>query len=380
MRDGSRLCDGQVGQQSFVAAANFPFDVVPQGTTVPGGFSQLFNRVLDLGIYARLGPAAQTLYLPLVRFADCRNEYRAAVSVSMLCKRTGCSRTTCNRGLKELLRVGLIRIVEQGGTAQDGLGETNVYQLLNPCAGRGVGTASGPHPVPSTAPTLPHQWTPPPSASETHPVPKRGEGVGTASGTLLKNNSIKKQIQQQQKGGGGGPMPDAPLPANPVAAVAVVVLLLEAKVEGEDLCRELATKFDQQRIEDVIAWQDWKISKGKCENPGGFVVSALRCKWQVPDAVKKTQQRALLAKQQEREARAASAQSAAQKDQGDLSEAARKARIESLEPVVFEKLKSAVLAKYENNLVVSKVLNKRPVLENRLFMMEIEAMMGSVRT
>ncbi|MDB5291736.1 MAG: hypothetical protein JWL69_2977, partial [Phycisphaerales bacterium] len=46
---------------------------------VPGGFAKLFNRVIDSEAWARLSDAGRAAYLPLVRFADHRNQFRVRV-------------------------------------------------------------------------------------------------------------------------------------------------------------------------------------------------------------------------------------------------------------------------------------------------------------
>src|SRR4051812_26999150 len=103
---------------------------------IPGGFAKFFNRVVDSQAWARLSDAARAIYIPLVRFADQRNQFRVQVGQAALMKYSGLSRSSIKRGVKDLLASKLIVLIEQGGVTPDGQNESNVYQLMVPAEGK----------------------------------------------------------------------------------------------------------------------------------------------------------------------------------------------------------------------------------------------------
>src|SRR5258707_86754 len=103
---------------------------------VPGGFAKLFNRVVDSAAWARLSDAARAVYIPLVRFADHRNQFRVKIGQAAIMKYSGLSRSSAKRAIKDLLQQKLIVVIERGGVSEIGENESNVYQLLVPAESR----------------------------------------------------------------------------------------------------------------------------------------------------------------------------------------------------------------------------------------------------
>ncbi|HZL34492.1 MAG TPA: hypothetical protein VFC78_04220, partial [Tepidisphaeraceae bacterium] len=103
---------------------------------VPGGFAKLFNRVIDSQAWAGLSDAGRAAYLPLVRFADHRNQFRVQVGQAAIMKYAGLSRSSAKRAMKDLLANKLIVLIDQGGVSEAGENECNVYQLLVPTDSR----------------------------------------------------------------------------------------------------------------------------------------------------------------------------------------------------------------------------------------------------
>ena len=64
---------------------------------VPGGFAKLFNRVVDSEAWARLSDAGRAVYVPLVRFADHRNQFRVQIGRAGMMKYTGLSQSSIKR-------------------------------------------------------------------------------------------------------------------------------------------------------------------------------------------------------------------------------------------------------------------------------------------
>src|SRR5205823_8603178 len=87
-----------------------PIVTVTIGTDggVPGGFAKLFNRVVDSEAWARLSDAARAVYVPLVRFADHRNQFRIQIGRAAMMKYTGLSQSTIKRGIKDLIAQKLV--------------------------------------------------------------------------------------------------------------------------------------------------------------------------------------------------------------------------------------------------------------------------------
>ena len=145
---------------------------------IPGGFAKFFNRVVDSGAWGpHLSDAARAAYLPLVRFADQRNQFRVAVGQAALMKYSGLSRSSIKRTVKDLLASKLLVLVEeQGGVTPDGQNESNVYQLMVPAdlKARLGGPAAAPGqdaPRPSSNNSHPRSTLNPPGVRQGTPSP-----------------------------------------------------------------------------------------------------------------------------------------------------------------------------------------------------------------
>jgi hypothetical protein len=99
---------------------------------IPGGFSKLFNRLIDSGAYAQLSVPAQRIYPVLVRLANFDREEQFVFdgSIRSIAKRTGCNLSTAVRGLRDLAAAKLmVKLVD--GTGEPGRVSSR-FQLLIP--------------------------------------------------------------------------------------------------------------------------------------------------------------------------------------------------------------------------------------------------------
>jgi hypothetical protein len=148
------------------------------GGSIPGGFSQLFNRVISTLAYAHLPEAAKLVYPALVWMADHRRQFVIENrGYSEIARYAGVSRSTAQKGLARLIDSGLVRLAR--AARPNGLGglTANVYQLLVPIEGvdtyldQPARTDERPHTV-SRDRGVPHRDTPP-SRQPAHPSPAK---------------------------------------------------------------------------------------------------------------------------------------------------------------------------------------------------------------
>lgn len=343
------------------------------GASVPGGFAKLFNRVIDTGVWARLSDSAKSAYLPLVRFADHRNGFRIRLGQAALMKYSGLSRSSTKRAMKELLACKLVVLIEQGGVTEAGENESNLYQLMVPVESRPKRTGGSPADpqggqgrTPSPAqlePTPGPVADPPPARERTRPGAHRLAEGGSAPGPQLRNT-----LQEDSKT--ACPPTAARTPADLAAA------LLEEKGVEPHVGARLARDYPYERIVDVVATMEYRRARGKCDNPGGFIRDALVRQWPVPKAVFEARARAE-AKLRQAEAERATRESA-QRQAAEVTDHERHVEqtIAALDDDELDILAESVLAKYEGNAAVLKVLTRKPPRECRLMKMEIAAMLN----
>lgn len=367
--------------------------------SVPGGFSKLFNRVIDSEAWANLSDAGRAAYIPLVRFADHRNQFRVQIGQASLMKYAGLSRSSIKRAIKDLLQSRLLVLVEQGGVTPDGRNESNLYQLMVPVdpKPRAIGgimpteraevptPASVAHPRPgSSSNPLPVQLrTPsrfeiePPVGPVADPEPVRSRTAagahrthrgGVAAGPQLR--SIKEVEDNNTDVG-----TPQPVVSNSEASTDAAVLLVENGVEAP-IARKLAAEFSLSRIVDVIDTMKFRAARGKCDNPGGFIRDALVKQWQTPRAVVDARAKAEAAEKarlaQERQRQAEQSKVATVNAEDRQTEQL----IAALDDDELELLAVEVLKKYDGNTAVLGVLTRKPPRQCRLMKMEIAAMLG----
>ena len=387
--------------------------------SVPGGFAKLFNRVIDSEAWARLSDAGRAAYIPLVRFADHRNQYRIQIGQAALMKYAGLSRSSIKRAIKDLLASRLIVLVEQGGVTPDGRNESNLYQLMvpvdpksramigghmaapaaadsefsgrhavaghlaidrPPTPGRGVGSPANPLGVRHQTPARFSVEPPVGPAADPEPVLARTAGPvqrtprgGVAGGPQLRSISEPKDINTAARPPRPAPQPVVSRqPAEPTDAAA----LLEENGVERAVARQLAAAYPMQRIADVVETMQYRRSRGKCENPGGFIRDALVKQWQTPQAVvdarakAETRARAEAAQQQARRAEAAHV--------ADVDAEQRKLDqlVDALDDDELALLAVEVLKKYDGNTAVLAVLTRKPARQCRLMKMEIAGLLG----
>ena len=199
--------------------------------SVPGGFAKFFNRVVDSEAWARLSDTARAAYIPMVRFADHRNQYRVQIGLAALMKYAGLSRSSIKRAIKDLLGSRLLVLLEQGGVTPDGRNESNLYQLMIPVEAKPrwpIEPLAYPQPNPQGVRVrTPSQSAPEPTAgSEPNPVsvlartppPARWTDLsGVAAGPQLRKTKEKEDSSRF-----AGVHPEQSLPranTNPDAAV-----------------------------------------------------------------------------------------------------------------------------------------------------------------
>lgn len=350
---------------------------------VPGGFAKLFNRVVDSEAWARLSDAARAVYVPLVRFADHRNQFHVQIGRAAMMKYAGLSQSSIKRAMKDLIAHKLVVLIELGGVSSSGENESNIYQLLVPTEGRrqtGAGSTPNPPGVRRGTPS-PTSMGPPvgPAVNRVAdrsrtPAEGRGNGQrGAGSGPLLR--SIDKENSKTAI----APLASASVSASRLvtdgSSVDHAAVLLEEKGVDRAVARQLAEAFPYERVVDVIAAMEWRRARGKCENPGGFIREALVKQWQTPKAVIDARARAevrMRAEAAERQARAS-----AQREQADVGQ--EEARVERLVAALDEEelsiLAKAVLEKYRGNAAVIGVLTRKPARQCRLMKMEVAAML-----
>lgn len=355
---------------------------------IPGGFAKLFNRVVDSEAWARLSDAARAAYLPLVRFADHRNQFRVQLGRAAMMKYTGLSQSSIKRAIKDLIAQKLIVLIEQGGVSASGENESNVYQLLVPAesaAARARAAQGHVHGTPTPSPAVHPPGVPvrtptrtvieppvsppanPPAARDRTPAGGHAaQARGFTAGPQLR--TVDKEISKTAS------TPRLPADVPSSLADRAAVLLEQQGVEAS-VARQLAEAFSHERIVDVVATMQWRQARGKCDNPGGFIRDALVKQWQTPRAVLDARAKAearLKAEEGDRQARAAAARQEAQVGQ---EESQIDHLIASLDEEELALLAQSVLAKYQGNAAVTSVLTRKPPRESRLMKMEIAAML-----
>lgn len=370
--------------------------------SVPGGFAKLFNRVVDSEAWAKLSDAGRAAYIPMVRFADHRNQFRVQIGLASLMKYAGLSRSSIKRAVKDLLQSRLLVLIEQGGVTPDGRNESNLYQLMvpvdpkpraiggytpthntatahrpadldpaslpppNPLPGRRR-TPSGPSAGPSTRPVAdpdPGPGRPVAGAQRTHPG-------RVAAGPQLR--SISDDQDSNRFGPSLQPVVDCPSATTDAAA------FLEKHGVEQAIARQLAETFPYSRIVDVVDTMKFRAARGKCDNPGGFIRDALVKQWQTPRAVvdararAEAAERSRAAQEQQRHAEQSRAAVVTAEDQQTEH------LIAALDDDELEILALEVLKKYDGNTAVLGVLTRKPPRQCRLMKMEIAGMLRGTR-
>lgn len=356
-----------------------PFLTVTIGSDggVPGGFAKFFNRIVDSESWARLGDAARAVYIPLVRFADHRNQFRVQMGQAALMKYSGLSRSSIKRGIRDLVTHRLMVVVERGGVSEMGMNESNVYQLLVPAAPRKKLAEDSPEDPPGVQPQTPSSLLVEPSPGPRMSRPRGHERTETGrswtgDGGAADDPQYRRNSKEVSNRAARLQIP-TPSPQSDAAA------LLEKCGVEKSVARKLAEAFPHSRIVDVIATMEWRRARGKCENPAGFVHDALVRQWETPKAVFDARARAearLRSEAVERETRAQTAREAATASDAD---ARLETLLASLDDDELQILSESVLRKYEGNVAVSAVLTRKPPRECRLMRMEIAALLEGAR-
>jgi hypothetical protein len=406
--------------------------------SVPGGFAKFFNRVIDSEAWARLSDAGRAAYMPLVRFADHRNQYRVQIGQAALMKYSGLSRSSAKRAIKDLLTSKLIVLVEQGGVTADGRNESNLYQLMVPIdpkprmtvgspsadgqadnlgyAARethfpassyappatarrmdraepiGASPAAGRTPFdppvgPGTNPPGVRQRTPsrfsaePPvgPALDPAPVPPRTATPvhGTPQGGFASGPQLRS-ISDLKDSSRIAAAPQLVVAAHSTTSTDAAALLEENGVEPS-AARQLALTHPLQRVLDVIDTMKFRQARGKCDNPGGFIRDALVKQWQTPQAVLDARAKAEArsrAEAAEREARHhARRAEATQAAYVDADQRRIDQVVDALDDDELGLLADEVLKKYDGNTAVLAVLTRKPARQCRLMRMEVAAML-----
>jgi hypothetical protein len=377
--------------------------------SVPGGFAKLFNRVVDTQAWARLSDAARAAYIPMVRFADHRNQFRVQIGQAGLMKYSGLSRSSIKRAIKDLLASRLIVLIEQGGVTPDGRNESNLYQLMVPVESRrdeaanpsrgAAGFAHDMHPPLAETPRPRATATRVGSAADPQGAPARtvtrfsaeppvGSGpdrpsvtsrtaspvTGTHRGGVAAGPQLRSISESQDSSRGPSRAASSAITSDSPATDAVA-LLVECGVE-RPVARQLAATYPLQRITDVIETMQYRRSRGKCGNPGGFIRDALVKQWQTPQSVLDARAKA------EAKARAEAAASVARQSERaavagvDAEQRKVDQLIDALDDDELEMLALEVLKKYDGNTAVLSVLTRKPARDCRLMKMEIAALLG----
>ncbi|QOV89462.1 helix-turn-helix domain-containing protein [Humisphaera borealis] len=367
--------------------------------SVPGGFAKFFNRVVDSEAWAHLSDAGRAAYIPMVRFADHRNQYRVQIGQASLMKYAGLSRSSIKRAIKDLLQSKLLVLVEQGGVTPDGRNESNLYQLMVPvdprprlgtpetptaipwthrsAAGMARDEALRPNPLP-VQPRTPSRFEVEPTAGPAeNPVAGRSRTPSGARRTHPGTVTADPQLRSIKEVEDNNTSSRLPQPVVPVreASTDAAALLVENGVEAP-VARKLAGEFPVSRIVDVIDTMRFRAARGKCDNPGGFIRDALVKQWQTPRAVVDARAKAEAAEKSriasERQRQAEQAKVATVNAEDRQTEQL----IAALDDDELEMLAMEVLKKYDGNTAVLAVLTRKPPRQCRLMKMEIAGMLG----
>lgn len=366
--------------------------------SVPGGFAKLFNRVVDSEAWANLSDAARAAYIPMVRFADHRNQFRVQIGLASLMKYAGLSRSSIKRAVKDLLQSRLLVLVEQGGVTPDGRNESNLYQLMvpvdpkprpigglqvaHPATQAPIATDDNTAPMPPPNPLPVRQRTPsrfesePPVSPPSNPDPVASRTPAGAHRTHRGRVAAGPQLRSISEDQDNSREASSPQPVvgRAPAATDAAALLEENGVE-KPVARKLAAEYPLSRIVDVVDTMKFRAARGKCDNPGGFIREALVKQWQTPRAVVDARAKAEAA---ERARQSAERQRAAEQSRvAAVSSEDRQTEqlIAALDDDELEILALEVLKKYDGNSAVLSVLTRKPPRECRLMKMEIAGML-----
>ncbi|HEX8916841.1 MAG TPA: hypothetical protein VF796_31110 [Humisphaera sp.] len=333
---------------------------VAQGPIPPGGFGQLFNRFVDSLVAAHLTNNALRVYVPLCRFADPRNEYRATLGQAVLERYSGLTEKGVKDGLKELVTRNLIEVLRKGGIT-DGQRHATQYRLRVPVAGYIDDSPIRRRAVPKEG------GTPVPPPPGTAAPPDRGTaapGFGGRAGTPTRGT------RPPESGVPGDPQLHKASTSHDNSIDPVVALLVERGVDPAAAGR-LAGQYDAERVRDVCAAV--ALKRPAPDNPGGWVVRCLQKNWQVSERVRLVR----------RQVEAGAARSAA--DRADRLREVSAARtdedriervVADLDDETLAALAEAVLDKYDGNAAVLRILRGKPPRECRLMKMEVAALLA----
>jgi hypothetical protein len=330
---------------------------------VPGGFSKLFNRVIDTGQWAALPDAGRAVYIPMVRLADPHGGgFRARVGLASLMKHSGLSRSSVKRGLKAIQEAGLVAIVRRGGVSAEGQNHTNIYELLVPDDQADLPTVDSPsrakrgrpHPPQSAKPPV-RERTPSPSTPEPPPGPQADRtGVQTAG----------------DRGSGSGPQSrepsqiDSPEPGRGQdeesadrAAAALVAWGLPADEAVGHVARLGPTGVSRCVVEARRLHE-----AGKLRSPVGFL------RWTLSEADPRpvVPQPACEPVPKQRQASRAAAASCSQADKA----------IDALPDDELDDLVAAVLEQHADRPAMHRLLTAKPPRASRLMRAEVAALLG----
>lgn len=119
-----------VSDQKLVLATEEDLQKISAGS-IPGGFSKLFNSVIDSGAFARLPVPGQRVYVVMARLAnhDRTGRFVFNASVGQIAEAIGSNRRTAIDGTKSLIENMLLAVV---GKPAISTGLATRYQLLIP--------------------------------------------------------------------------------------------------------------------------------------------------------------------------------------------------------------------------------------------------------
>lgn len=102
-------------------------------STIPGGFSKMFNSAVLGGYVARVGSSGRQVYYAALLLANHEYYHRFRASLETISILSGCSKPTTRRGLRDLEKVGLMRVLEKPKPSSTREGGTpGLYQLEVP--------------------------------------------------------------------------------------------------------------------------------------------------------------------------------------------------------------------------------------------------------
>lgn len=301
------------------------------GGAIPGGFSQLFNKVICSFAYARLPEAAKLIYPALVWMADHRRQFvienRGYGEIS---KYAGVSRSTAQKGIAKLTEAGLIRLARAARRTRDGGLTANVYQLLVPIEGledddaEPYRDAAHPRTVSQAAPVtgadtpLDRQAAHTSSDKRHVPVPRSGRPT-----KKVKKQSSKTVAKSGKSSAAAKVSKQVPAPKLTVANAnleAAEAWLVERGV-GDPLLRRLLAEAEPEMIRQHVMDFDLRngLKGGRTKTAGWLVQSIL-----VPYALHEKTVAKLEAEQR-------SARSAAAGRRRQLVEDEEQARLERVE-------------------------------------------------